>query len=122
MAVIRAGYDSTADAVVLFCGKYLAGYSAAFVETSVSGTTTVICKLTINKGGVLSTEKYFVQVTPAMVMPGVVSSMHNFDSDGSDYYFANDTAGNVNYYDAAGTDINLVREVTQFIINVYKIA
>lgn len=120
--ILRCGYDSTAAAVALFGGKYKEGYSAAFVETGVSGTTTIICKLTINKDGVLSTEKYFVKVSSGMVQPGVLSAKHNFDSAGDDYYFDNDAAGNVNYYDAAGTIIANVREVAQFIISVYKIA
>lgn len=122
VAIIRAGYDSTAAAVGLFGGKYKTGYSAAFVETSTSGTTTVLCKLSIKKDGVVSTEKFFVCVSSGMVQAGAISAKHNFDSDGSDYYFDNDAAGNINYYDADGSDIANVREVTQFIIKVYKIA
>lgn len=122
VAIIRAGYDSTADAVALFGGKYIDGYSATFVESNTSGTTTVLCKLSIKKDGVVSTEKFFASVSSGMIQAGIVSAKHNFDSDGSDYYFDNDSAGNINYYDPAGSDIANVREVTQFVIKIYKIA
>jgi len=122
VAILRAGYDTTATAIALFGGKYLAGYTATFAENAVSGTTTIFCKLTINKDGAVSaTEKYFVQVTLADTGSRIVSSLHGTDSTGDDFYFDNDLGGNIVFYDPAGTDIAVVRSHAQFIITIYKV-
>jgi len=121
VAIIRAGYDVTTSAVGLLGGKFKTGYNATFVEFDTSGTTTIQCKLSVLKGGVACTEKLLVSVTPGYITPGIVSAIHGIESDGDDYYFDNASDWNIGYYNAAGSDIAVVRQEAHFLISVYKI-
>lgn len=123
VAILRCGWDDTLSAIGLLGGKYVDGYSAAFVETSVSGTTAVLCKLTIKKDGVLSTENYFVTVSSAYGLAAPINGTqhgYNATSPNDGMHFKNDTASNVIVGDPDSSAIADLRTRTQLIINVYK--
>ena len=125
IAILRVGWDGTSSAIGLMGGKYITGYSAEFVETSVSGTTAVLCKLTIKKDGSATTENLFVSATPAYGLGVPVTGInhgHNVPpaSAWEGIYFKNDDDGNVIAGDPDETNLATLRIRSQFIITVYK--
>ena len=124
VAVIRAGWHGDDEEIKVLGGVYADGYSADFVETSVSGDTAVLCKLTINKDGVASTENYFVEASSAYGLAApIIGCDHGYDLTGGAWegiYFKNDDDGNVIVGDPDSGAIADLRVRTQLIIKVYK--
>jgi hypothetical protein len=123
IAALRVGFDVADSTVKVMGGIYQDKYTAAFVEVSVYSTTTVLCKLTINKSGVACTEDLICTITPAASNEITLKAVHGIGgaSPYDGYYFKNGVNDNVVFHNAAGTDIADVRVQSQAIITVYKV-
>jgi len=123
IAVLRVGYDVATASVKVMAGNYIAGYTGAFVEVSTYSTTAVLCKLTINKDGVLCTENLMCTITPAVSNEISMKAQHGIGgtSPYDGYYFKNGVNDNVVFLNPDGTDIADVRVQCQAVVCVYKI-
>jgi hypothetical protein len=124
VAVIRVGWDGDAAVMKVFGGKYLTGYTADFAESSVSGDTAVLCKLTVKKDAVATTENLLVNVTSAFGLGAPsINATHGYNQTPgyTGWYFQNDTAGNIIVGDPDSGAIADLRIRTNLLITVYKV-
>lgn len=124
IAIIRAGWDGDNAQMTVFGGKYAEGYSATFVESSVLGDTGVLCKLTVKKNGVVTTENLLVSVSQAYFLAAPINSAsHGYNQTPAylGWYFQNDDAGNIFVGDADSAAIADLRVRTNLLITVYKV-
>lgn len=119
VCIIKVGYDNSSGFDVLG-GTYLEGYSAEYAR-SFRHTGAVTMKLTIKKGGVVSTENYYADVTicsPVDLKDGVTAGASH--GSGNAFGYFNNDSSNIYISKNGGsyTDENL--EKVNLIVKIFK--
>ena len=123
VAIVRVGYNEDDAEMQLFTGIYQGGYTATFVEGSVTSIKSS-CALSIMKDGVLSTEDYIATISPATQREDPPTSFelaHGDDSAGYATPFFSNGVGNVIAHATDSATTAEMRNRTQFVIAVHKI-
>ena len=117
VAIIKVGYDTT---VKVLGGSYIDGYTAEYT-TMLTLTGAVANKLTIKKGGVVSTENFFVDVTitSSAVLKDQVTAGASHGANNAFGYFDNDDSNiYISANGGASSDADLQK--VNLIIKVFK--